>query len=102
MFPQIFFGRGFFWNLFGRDFSAKFVWLRVPLHRLFGGELFFRCIWVEFYIILPDLQLFFGRDVLSGTFGGFVHFLWWFLWKIALCRLLFREFVVDVFRPIFF
>ena len=22
----------------------------------------------------PDLQLFFGRDVLSGTFGGFVHF----------------------------
>ena len=40
MFPRIFFGRVVFWNLFGRDFYAKFVWLRVSLHGLFGGELF--------------------------------------------------------------
>ena len=31
-----------FWDFFGRDFYAKFVWLRVSLHRLFRGEHFFR------------------------------------------------------------
>ena len=27
-----------FGNLFGRDFYAKFVWLRVSLHGVFGGD----------------------------------------------------------------
>ena len=61
-------------ELFGRDFYAKFVWLRVSLHRLFGGELFFRYVWVEFY-----LQLFLGEmshhvllvDVFIFLCGGF-------------------------------
>ena len=61
-------------------------------------ENFLTNIWVEVY-----LKVFFGRDVSSHTFGGFVHFfLWRLLSKIASDRLLFREFVVDMFRPIFF
>ena len=60
-------------------------------------ENFLTNIWVEVY-----LKVFFGRDVSSHTFGGFVHFLLRFLSKIALYRLLFKEFVVDMFRPIFF
>ena len=74
MFPQIFFGRGFFWNLFGRDFSAKFVWLRVSLQIVRWRTFLQIYLGRILHNFFPDLQLFFGRDVLSGTFGGFVHF----------------------------
>ena len=101
MLPQIFFGRGLFWNLLGRDFYSKFVWLRVSIHRLFGGEFFFRYIWVEFY-----LQLFFGREL--DMFHQ-VLYLWWIF--VFYCGGLFRKLLcadsssescwVNMFLPIF-
>ena len=105
-------------ELFGRDFYAKFVWLRVSLHRLFSGELFFRYVWVEFtfsyflvemshHVLLVDVFIFsvvvsiencFVQTSLQSVCGGHVSsniFLVQVLLKFVWYGFLFKEFLVK-------